>query len=103
MIDDHLSGMTARNGLLIFVCSTCKEPPNFTFGAQASGELVYLMICPKCGLVLAEGGLAFIAQDNEQAQSLHSGLQERDRCKIGINATDHGPKWSQLEASKALL
>jgi hypothetical protein len=56
MIENHLSGMKARNGTLIFVCSTCKEPPNFTFGAHANGELVYLMICPKCGLVLAEWG-----------------------------------------------
>ena len=54
MIENHLCGMKARNGTLIFVCSTCKEPPNFTFGAQDKGELVYLMICPKCGLVLAE-------------------------------------------------
>jgi hypothetical protein len=47
MTENHLSGMKARNGTLIFVCSTCKEPPNFTFGAQAKGELVYLMLCPK--------------------------------------------------------
>ena len=54
MIENHLSGMKARNGTLIFVCSTCKVPPNFTFGADEKGELVYLMLCPKCGLVLAE-------------------------------------------------
>jgi transcription initiation factor IIE alpha subunit len=46
--------MKARNGTLIFICSTCKEPPNFTFGAAQKGELVYLMLCPKCGLVLGE-------------------------------------------------
>jgi hypothetical protein len=56
MIENHLCGMKARNGTLIFVCSTCKAPPNCTFGAQDKGELVYLMICPKCGLVLAEWG-----------------------------------------------
>jgi transcription initiation factor IIE alpha subunit len=54
MIEDHLSGMKARNGTLVFVCSTCKVPPHFTFGAQAKGELVYLMICPKCGCMLGE-------------------------------------------------
>ena len=54
MIEHHLSGMKARNGTLIFICSTCKEPPNFTFGAAQKGELVYLMLCPKCGLVLGE-------------------------------------------------
>ena len=43
MIENHLSGMKARNGTLIFVCSTCKEPPNFTFGAHTNGELVYLL------------------------------------------------------------
>jgi transcription initiation factor IIE alpha subunit len=46
--------MKARNGTLVFVCSTCKVPPNFSFGARASGEMVYLMLCPKCGCVLAE-------------------------------------------------
>jgi transcription initiation factor IIE alpha subunit len=50
----HLSGMKARNGTLIFVCSTCKVPPNFTFGAQDKGKLVYLMLCPKCGIALGE-------------------------------------------------
>jgi hypothetical protein len=31
MIENHLSGMTARNGTVIFVCPTCKTPPNFRF------------------------------------------------------------------------
>jgi hypothetical protein len=54
VIEMHLSGMKARNGTLIFVCSTCKVPPNFTFGAQDKGELVYLMLCPSCGCALGE-------------------------------------------------
>jgi transcription initiation factor IIE alpha subunit len=54
MIELHLCGMKARNGTIVFVCSTCRVAPNFTFGAQAKGELVYLMLCPKCGIVLAE-------------------------------------------------
>jgi hypothetical protein len=54
MIEMHLSGMKARNGTLIFVCSTCKTPPNFTFGARDKGELAFLMLCPKCGIVLGE-------------------------------------------------
>jgi len=54
MIEMHLSAMKARNGTLIFVCSTCKTPPNFTFGAQDKGELAFLMLCPKCGIVLGE-------------------------------------------------
>lgn len=54
MIEMHLSGMKARNGTTIFVCSTCKVPPTFSFGAQDRGELVCLMFCPKCGIVLGE-------------------------------------------------
>ena len=54
MIEHHLSGMKARNGTIVFVCSTCKVPPSFTFGAQPTGDLVYMMICPKCGCVLGE-------------------------------------------------
>jgi hypothetical protein len=41
VIEHHLSGMKARNGTLVFVCATCKAPPNFTFGAQTNGELAY--------------------------------------------------------------
>jgi transcription initiation factor IIE alpha subunit len=54
MIELHLAGMKARNGTIIFICSTCKVPPSFTFGAHDKGELVYLMLCPKCGIVLGE-------------------------------------------------
>ena len=55
------------------------------------------------GDLIKRGGWAFIAQNDEQVQSLHSGIQETDRFEIGINETDHGPKWSQLEASKTLM
>jgi hypothetical protein len=54
MIEMHLSGMKARNGTLVFICSTCRVPPSFAFGAQDKGELVYLMCCPKCEIVLGE-------------------------------------------------
>ena len=54
MIESHRSGMKARNGTVIFVCSTCRVPPNFTFGARGTGELAYLMLCPKCECVLGE-------------------------------------------------
>jgi transcription initiation factor IIE alpha subunit len=46
--------MKARNGTMILVCSTCKTPPNFTFGSQDRGELGFLMLCPRCGIVLEE-------------------------------------------------
>jgi len=54
VIENHLSGMEARNGTLIFICSTCKDPPNFTFGAEQKGELVHLVLRSKRGLVLGE-------------------------------------------------
>ncbi len=54
MIEKHLSGMKARNGTLIFICSTCRVPSIFTFGAKDHGVLVYMMLCPKCEIVLAE-------------------------------------------------
>jgi hypothetical protein len=46
--------MKARSGAVIFVCSTCKVAPNFLFGAETNGELVYLLICPKCGIDFGE-------------------------------------------------
>ena len=64
MIEMHLSEMKARNGTLIFICSTCKVPPNFTFGTRDKDELVYLMLCPKCGVVLGEWA-SLEARDSE--------------------------------------
>jgi hypothetical protein len=64
MIEMHLSGMKARNGTTIFVSSTCKVPPTFSFGAQDKGELVNLMLCPKCGVVLGEWN-SIEARDDE--------------------------------------
>jgi uncharacterized C2H2 Zn-finger protein len=54
MIEMHLSGLRARNGTVVFVCSTCKVPPNFICGAKEKGYLVYLMRCPRCDCILAE-------------------------------------------------
>lgn len=67
MIEKHLSGMKARNGTSIFVCSTCRVPPNFTFGAQEKGELVYLMVCPRCDIVLGEWA-SLEARDGELSE-----------------------------------
>jgi len=64
MIEMHLSGMKARNGTTIFVCSTCKVPPTFSFGAQDKGEFVNLMLCPMCGVVLGEWN-SIEARDDE--------------------------------------
>ncbi|HEY0702137.1 MAG TPA: hypothetical protein VGD60_05160 [Candidatus Acidoferrales bacterium] len=54
MIEGHLCGMRARNGTIIFICSTCRVPSIFTFGAKDDGQLVYMMLCPRCEIVLAE-------------------------------------------------
>jgi hypothetical protein len=54
MIEGHLSGMKARNGTIIFICSTCKVPSIFTFGAKDDGILVYMILCQRCGIVLGE-------------------------------------------------
>jgi len=64
MIEMHLSGMKARNGTTIFVCSICKVPPTFSFGAQDKGEFVNLMLCPMCGVVLGEWN-SIEARDDE--------------------------------------
>ena len=64
MIENHLSGMKARNGAVMFICSTCKVAPNFVFGAEKGGELVYLLICPKCGIGLGEWN-SLDARENE--------------------------------------
>jgi hypothetical protein len=38
VIELHLSGMKARNGTLVFVCSTCNVPPNFSLNIVAEGK-----------------------------------------------------------------
>jgi hypothetical protein len=82
MIEIHLSGMRARNGTLIFICSTCKVPPNFAFGARAKGELVYLMLCPKCGIVLGEWETleARGRELQEFAKAARAQTDEKRRC-----------------------
>jgi hypothetical protein len=48
-------------------------------------------------------GLDIHRSNGQQVQLLHAGIQETDCIEIGINRTDHGPKWSELEASKTLM
>jgi hypothetical protein len=64
MIENHLAGMKIRNGAVMFICSTCKVAPNFVFGVERTGEFVYLLICPKCGIGLGEWN-SLDARDNE--------------------------------------
>jgi|HubBroStandDraft_4_1064222.scaffolds.fasta_scaffold33055_1 hypothetical protein len=82
MIEQHLSGIKARNGTMLFACSTCKTAPTFTFGAQDNGELVHLMLCPECGIVLGEWS-SIEARDDE-LRSLATSLQLRAKSHSGV-------------------
>jgi hypothetical protein len=81
MIEQHLSGMKARNGTTLFACSTCKTAPTFTFGAQDNGELAHVMLCPKCGIVLGEW--SFIEARDDELRSLATSLQTRAKSHSG--------------------
>jgi hypothetical protein len=51
----ELAGIKKSDTIVVFVCPTCKTPPQEAFGAQNKDQLVYLWICEKCGgRVLAE-------------------------------------------------
>jgi hypothetical protein len=82
MIEQHLSGMKARNGTTLFACSTCKTAPTFTFGMQDSGGFVYVMLCPTCGIVLGEWSSAE-ARDDE-LRSLATILRTRAKSHSGV-------------------
>jgi hypothetical protein len=50
-----LAGIKKSETTVVFVCPTCKTPPDEAFGAQNKKQLVYVLICWKCGgQVLAE-------------------------------------------------
>lgn len=51
----ELTGMrTDRDTTVIFVCPRCLIVPDQAFGSQNTDQLVRVLICPKCGHVLAE-------------------------------------------------
>ena len=105
MIEMHLSGMKARNGTLIFVCSTCKTPPNFTFGARDKGELALPMLCPKCGIVLGEWN-SVEARDRELSEFaktlkscfLTAGTEAFDFKGAGLDAPPSALYWITPDA-----
>ena len=82
MIEMHLSGMKARNGTTIFVCSTCKVPPTFSFGAQDKGELVNLILYPKCGVVLGEW--KSIEPRDDELRAFAAVFKSRPSSKSGL-------------------
>ncbi|HXP69805.1 MAG TPA: hypothetical protein VOA88_11020 [Candidatus Dormibacteraeota bacterium] len=51
---DGLAGIKSGKGTVVFVCSKCRVVPDNALGAQNKGELVYMLICSKCGAALAE-------------------------------------------------
>jgi hypothetical protein len=82
MIEQHLSGMKARNGTTLFTCSTCKTAPTFTFGVQDNGEFVHVMLCPMCGIVLGEWS-SIQARDDE-LRALATILRTRAKSHSGV-------------------
>ena len=66
--------------------------PVGTTHAFRHGESAVLQQNNVPGDLIKRWGWAFIAQNDEQVQSFHAELQERDGFKIGINATDHRPQ-----------
>jgi hypothetical protein len=51
---DGLAGTKNGKGTVVFVCEKCRVIPDAALGAQDKGELVYMLVCPKCGATLGE-------------------------------------------------
>jgi hypothetical protein len=51
---DGLAGVKSGRGTVIFVRGKCRTSPNDALGAQNKGELVYMLVCPKCSATLGE-------------------------------------------------
>jgi hypothetical protein len=51
---DGLAGIKSGRGTVVFVCSKCRVVPDSAHGSQNKGELVYMLICPKCSATLGE-------------------------------------------------
>jgi hypothetical protein len=51
----ELAGLrTNKDTTVVFVCPQCLIVPNLAFGSQNADQLVRVLMCPKCGRVLAE-------------------------------------------------
>lgn len=51
---DGLAGVKNSAGTIVFVCSKCRTYPDHAYGAPNADQLVYMLVCSKCGRTLAE-------------------------------------------------
>ena len=51
---DGLAGVKNSTRTVVFVCGKCRTYPDRVYGAPNEGQLVYLLVCSKCGRTLAE-------------------------------------------------
>jgi hypothetical protein len=51
---DGIAGIKSGRGTVVFVCSKCRVIPDNALGEQNKGELVHMLICPKCSATLGE-------------------------------------------------
>lgn len=49
----NLSAIKGRAGI-VFACPKCKTAASSAYGAQNRDQLAYLLVCEKCGDILAE-------------------------------------------------
>ena len=51
---DGLAGVRNSAGTIVFVCSKCRTYPDHAYGAPNKDQLVYMLVCSKCGRTLRE-------------------------------------------------
>jgi hypothetical protein len=51
---DGLAGVKNSAGTIVFVCSKCRTYPDHACGAPNKDQLVYMLVCQKCGRTLGE-------------------------------------------------
>jgi len=51
---DGLAGVKNSAATIVFVCFKCRTYPDHAYGALGEAQLVYMLVCPKCGRTLGE-------------------------------------------------
>jgi hypothetical protein len=51
---DGLGGVRNSAGIIVFVSSKCRAFPDHAYGALDEAQLVYMLVCPKCGRTVGE-------------------------------------------------
>ncbi|HXA76814.1 MAG TPA: hypothetical protein VNV41_06735 [Candidatus Acidoferrales bacterium] len=51
---DGLAGVRNSAGTIVFVCFKCRTYPDHAYGAPNKEQLVYMLVCSKCGRTLGE-------------------------------------------------